>query len=573
MRNDMLKPVFNRLRLAVQTLAIAYLDPWFANRHPGPLLLFAIRLLGPIIRQLQPNDRWSLPAFVPSWIRLLNVPSPAPAGPPKKIFMFCCYRGQFTLELIAALLLAWRGHQVTLGYFPKLRSPIKPPLGDSPGVAEFLHATLGPVADLTRGRVRCVDISDRIGKSPVRDEAFLEQQVRSDVVMTVRMERLDLDDPDVLSAFEHFRSIGRDAQSAAWSWFKEEGHQFDIVLLGNGASFENAQLLHVAKSCGIPVTTYEKFAFSKARTVTHGAPFFSFDDLDVLLEESSRVRLDQADVRRLVCERAWNLLNQRKTSSGMAWGWQYQKGTLSLRDVELLGRFGLERDGFVLVCPNVPFDAGYGAWLTIFPSMRDWLERSVKYLLANSDLTIVIRAHPAESRPTFDREKVSRILADAGIESPRVVVLPGDSDVNTYDLMPLCSFGLVFASTTGVEIAMHGKPVIAGADVYYARCGVTLQADSEDAYFRQVDLAVSGIKQSDAASELAAIVYALFHHNLQWPYPYDKPSQVVALSPAELPMDPRIADYVRTLDIMTMTTNEFRIALPEVIDLSTSPWK
>jgi len=563
-----------RIRLSMQTWAIQILDPIFANRHPGRSLILMVRFLGPLIRQLQPNDRWNLPAFVPCWLQVLKQPSPPLQGAAKNIFIFCCYRGQFTLDLVLAILLAWRGHKVVLGYLPKLRSPIKTPLKDSSGAAAYLNAALAPIEILSSGRVRCVDLSDCIGKSALRDKEFIERQIHSDVVMKIRMERLDPDDEEVRAAFDFYRNVAEDAQSAAWAWFEKAGNRFDLLLIANGASFEAAQFLNVAKSKGIPVTSFEKFAFAKARTITHGAPFFSFDDLDVLFEEQHRIGLNQLNIRKSVCERAWLLLEQRRNSSGSAWGWQYQKSTRPLLDAELLDRLGLERQGFVLICPNVPFDAGYGAWLTIFPSMRDWLERSIRHLLSHSDLKIVVRAHPAECRPSFDREKVSKILADASIDSERVVVIPGDSDVNTYDLMPLCRFGLVFASTTGVEIAMHGKPVIAGANVYYARCGVTLPANSEAEYFQQVSRVVAGVVEDSGAfrAERAALVYALFHYNLQWPYPYDKPSQVVSMPLADFPKSPRIHEYVRTLDVLAMTSAEYRAALPDIVDLRTNPW-
>ena len=574
MSDGLLWVLLTRIRRGIQTWAIENLDPMFAHRHPGRALIFMVRLLGPLIRQLQPNDRWSLPAFVPSWLKVLKQPAFPPPKVKKNIYMFCYNRGQFTLDLVLAFLLAWRGHKVVLGYLPKLRSPIKAPLQDSAGVAAYLHATLSPIEILSGGRVRCIDLSDCIGKTAVRDQDFVRQQVTSDVVMKVRMERLNPEDEEICAAFEMYRRTAQEAQSAAWAWLEAERSHCDLFLIANGASYDGAQFMHVANSLGIPVVSYEKFAFAKARTITHGAPFFSFDDLDVLFEEGERIGLNQPDVRKSVCERAWQLLEQRRTSSGSTWGWQYQKSTRTLRDVELLDSLGLERERFVLICPNVPFDAGYGAWLTIFPSMRDWLERSIRHLLTHSDLKIVVRAHPAECRPSFDREKVSKILADARIDSERVVIIPGDSDINTYDLMPLCRFGLVFASTTGVEIAMHGKPVIAGANVYYARCGVTLPANSEAEYFQQVTRVVAGVEEDSGAfrAERAALVYALFHYNLQWPYPYDKPSQVVSMPLADFPKSPRIHEYVRTLDVLAMTSAEYRAALPDIVDLRTNQW-
>ena len=158
-----------RPRLLFQTLAIKVIDPLFLNRHPGHLLTAVIRGMGPLLRNLQPNDRWSLPAFTADWASVVDQPSPPLQGSAKTIFIFTCYRGQFTLDLITAFLLAWRGHRVVLGYFPKLRSPIKDPLRDSPGAQAYLHRILDPIEALTGGRVSCVDLTEHIGQAPVRD--------------------------------------------------------------------------------------------------------------------------------------------------------------------------------------------------------------------------------------------------------------------------------------------------------------------------------------------------------------------------------------------------------------------
>src|SRR5262249_20718526 len=145
---------------------------------------------------------------------------------------------------------------------------------------------------------------------------------------------------------------------------------------------------------------------------------------------------------------------------------------------------GLEvGERFALVCPNIPYDAGYESLLTIFPSMSEWLIQTVKYLASRTDIRIVVRAHPGEENPAFGDEKIHVILGRTNIDPRRYILLHGLHELNTYTLMGECDFGVVFSSTTGVEMAMHGKPVLTGARIYYSNRGFTVDATDRDDYF------------------------------------------------------------------------------------------
>ena len=556
---------YTRLRLLAQTAAIRWIDPHFVQRHPGRNLRRLIDTLAPAVRCLQPNDRWSLGVFVDEWVRLLDEPPLEPLPPGKRIFMFSCYRGQFTHDLVMALLLAWRGHTITFGYLPKLQSPIKDPLDDHPSATGYLEAVFARVTKRSGGRVHCIDLSQTAIEDAACDEAFLAAQLNANIVMRVRQETYDPADPQVVFAHRHYSRLGRQAQQLARAWLGRHREAIDLCLIPNGASFENAQFCHAAKALDIPVNTFEKFAFSKVRTITHGDAFFNFFDLDRIWSRRRELGFLDEPKRSIVRKQAWDLLDQRRNSAGNAWDWQYQKATRSHSEDELQRRFAIERGRFVLICPNVPFDAGYEGWLGLFTSMRGWLVETVEHLLAHQDLPIVIRAHPAETRPGFGREKLATILADAGLASDRLVVLPGDSDINTYDLMPLCRFAAVFASTTGVEIAMHGKPVIAGANVYSARCRITEPTPDRDAYFKRLSALATGPAIDDHENaEAAALLYFLFHYVLQWPYPYDKPSQITAMPLRRMPRHEFAETWCETLDVLTMTEQEFETALPRL---------
>lgn len=555
-----------RLHLFLQTATIQLIDPLFSRRHPGVVVRAFIRGMAPLIRCLQPNDRWNLGVFVGEWAKVLDVPPAKPLPPSKRIFIFSCYRGQYTHDLILALLLAWRGHVVTFGYLPKLLSPIKDPLADHPGAGGYLHAVLDGMAGRTNGRVRCIDLSALSGRTGTCDETYLAAQIRADVVMRVRQEKFDPKSPDVELAIQHYGELGRVSQQIALAYMADNRDAIDLCVIANGASFESGHFCHAARKLGIPVNTHEKFAFNKVRVVNHGDAFFHFSDLDRIWARRRELGFLDEPMRGYVVGKAWELLNQRRNSSGNAWGWQYQQGRQSRTEAQLREKLGIGKSQFALICPNVPFDAGYDGWLRLFPSMREWLVQTVEFLLRYDQLHVVVRAHPAETRPGYGREQIATVLEEAGLNSSRLVLLPGDSDINTYDLMPLCSFAAVFASTTGMEIAMHGKPVIAGASVYYARCGITVHAPDREAYFARLAELAAGAELGMANNaDDAAMLYFIFHYLLQWPFPYDKPSHITALPPKDLVSDPSIKDYIETLDVLAMEIFEYEEALPHLV--------
>ena len=108
--------------------------------------------------------------------------------------------------------------------------------------------------------------------------------------------------------------------------------------------------------------------------------------------------------------------------------------------------------------------------------------------------------------------------------------------------------------------------MLAGASVYYARCGISLPAENEAAYFDQLGRLAGAEPLPAADADAAAQLYFMFHYLLQWRYPYDKPSQIAALPPRLLADHPDLATWLETLDAMTMTAPEFEAALPRCTD-------
>lgn len=533
-------------------------DRFYRQRHPGPKARRVISLLAPVVLRMQPNDKWNLHVFAREWMKSLEQPPCPPLPTPRRLFLFTAYRIQFTQDLVLASLLAWRGHQVTIGYLPKLQSPIKEPLIDHPSAKPYLKAALSCIERMTDGRIRCIDLSDEVNEDAPVNEEFVESQCHADVVIRLAREALDPTDPAVSRALTYYSALGRMAQRIAWTHLSRHGSNYDLCLVPNGATYEGAHFCWAARRLGIPVNTLEKFAFRFVRVINHGDHFLAFGDLDEVWNRRRELGFEAEPFFSQACARARKLMDERRTSSAETWAWKYQRAQASDITATLSG-LGIGSDvPYILVGTNIPFDAGYAGLLTVFPSMREWLVATVSYLLENTELHVVVRAHPGESR--YHAERSEWTLAEAGVKSDRLVVIPGAIRVNTYPLMEHCKFGVVFSSTVGLEMAMLGKQVLLGTHVYYGRRGFTIDPMDRSDYFaklKSLTTSDTSLGVSPETAQQACLFHFIMHFVMQWPYPYDKPSSVAKRAPAELVTSPEITDYLPSLDALTVKPAEW----------------
>src|SRR5207248_5682060 len=113
----------------------------------------------------------------------------------------------------------------------------------------------------------------------------------------------------------YYGTLARAAQQAAWAHLSRAQDQYDLCLIPNGTTFEGAQVCHVAKRLGIPVNTFEKFAFRSVRIINHGDNFLAFDDLDLAWNLRGAAGYEDEPVYGRARARAMRLLDERRGNS------------------------------------------------------------------------------------------------------------------------------------------------------------------------------------------------------------------------------------------------------------------
>ena len=130
-----------------------------------------------------------------------------------------------------------------------------------------------------------------------------------------------------------------------------------------------------------------------------------------------------------------------------------------------------------------------------FESLRHWLLDAIEWARRTPDIDLVIRIHPAEVHiaihPT--REQMADVIAAHVAALPENVrVVAPDSPISSYTLMRAASVGLVYSSTSGLEMATLGLPVVAAAAAHFTRRGFTSDPSDRDAYWATVEALIAG---------------------------------------------------------------------------------
>ena len=102
-----------------------------------------------------------------------------------------------------------------------------------------------------------------------------------------------------------------------------------------------------------------------------------------------------------------------------------------------------------------------------------------------------------------------------------LLVIGSEDPRRSYPLMEACDVGLVLTSTTGLELALMGKPVVVAGTVHYRDRGFTLDPSSPEEFDKMVDRALDHAEELDADLDVeAARRYA---HALFFTWPMDFP--------------------------------------------------
>lgn len=252
------------------------------------------------------------------------------------------------------------------------------------------------------------------------------------------------------------------------------------VIVPNGTIQELGVAYRVAKFAGIPVSTYE-FSDQKDCIWMAQNDEIMRQNTDQLWATRKNKPLSVDERKRI--EGYYTAKVQGDLFENFVRHWQSsrRKGSEDVRRT-----LGLDQRPIALLATNVLGDSLTLGRQVFSTTMAEWIERSVEYFAGRPDIQLVIRVHPGEvlTHGPSMVDVVKKLMP----QLPEHIHLIGPLEqVNTYDLIEMADLGLVYTTTTGMEMALTGMPVIVAGVTHYKNNGFTFDPQSYPEYFNLLD--------------------------------------------------------------------------------------
>jgi len=458
------------------------------------------------IRKDRPRTRYNLEqlqATLPSAVAQARpYVEKAPKG--KRLLLFATLHYWVEQAAIIGLALRAMGHDVTVAYLPygDWRKDVNS--FDLRRQDLYSKRVLKPLT----GLVNTASLLE-VKPAPVLPENLVED---IHLVSTYDAQyTLQVEDVDENSELFRLR-LGRNDYAARVALAYMQNEQPDVVLIPNGTITELGAVYRVARHLGICTVTYE---FNDQREQV----WIAQDD------EVMRQRTDDlwaARGNRKLTEEQRKLIEELESArmGAKAFG----KSVRKWQDVETVGGeqlrkdLGLDDRPIFLLATNVLGDSLTLGRNTFAKSMAAWIAETVRFLAGKPEVQLVMRVHPGE-RLTHGRSMVDVVNEELPSIPEHIHVIGPMEKVNTYDLMDIASLGLVYTTTTGMEMSMNGIPVIACGETHYAKRGFTLDPQDWGEYCDMLENAINKPRRLSQKQIETAWEYA-YRFFFEYPLPF-----------------------------------------------------
>lgn len=410
-------------------------------------------------------------------VQVLPYVSSRPTG--KKIFFFASWHYWIVHTALCGLTLRGLGHDVTLGYLPY--GDYDKPIDNFDLRRQDLYTQ--HILKKARPLLKAISFLDLLPAHKIPE--VLTEAVRKVTIYDTQyaLQREDVTGNEPIYQLRRQRNL--EAARKAFAYFQK--HRPDVVIIPNGMIQEYGAVYEAARALDIPTSTYEFGEQDQRAWLAQNQPVMYFNEMDALWEARRTRKLDKE-------QRAWLesfLAARQGLSTGDKFAHLWQK-TDREGGAKTRAHLGLDNRPVVLLPTNVLGDSATLGRAVFSRSSSEWIERVVPFFANRHEVQLVVRIHPAETWTVGP--SVADIIRIVLPELPSHIHMIGPKEkVNTYDLMDIADLALVYTTHAGLEMATRGIPVLVSGGAHYRKRGFTLDADTWEEYFQELELALAGL--------------------------------------------------------------------------------
>ena len=457
------------------------------------------------------HDRWN---GLQRWLRAVDSSGRGEAGSGTKTLLFSTLPYWNDISLALATCLVSEGAEVHFVWCPWVNFDPKP------SVLARLHDRFSAhfPSSVQDPRLRVSNML-QLPRSDLSAQALqvAHEQSLIDTSYVLRRESLNLEgNKHHRAVFE--RRLNRNSLALRCLYPLLASGEYDAFLTPHGNLIEFGAGRRLAATMDIPTVTYEFWEEKQTIIAALGDPCVRLDTRAIW--EADEPHTLSAERR----SRMTQLMNMREGTTWNNFTVSYQRGDKQAAR-ELAERYQLENGKpTLLMCPNVAWDnLHWQAEGFPFTKMIVWVRETVRFLARRSDCNVLIRCHPSESTFGTNESVYDTIMEELKEVPQHMSIIPSEDDTNTYGLMDLADLGVVFVSTTGLEMTMRGTPVVCGGPAHYARKGFTVDARDKAEYFDALERLIRSprpFRLTERQIELAQCYMDVYLYGWTRPFPW-----------------------------------------------------
>ncbi len=291
----------------------------------------------------------------------------------------------------------------------------------------------------------------------------LGEWVESSIHSYFRNSRLELADPEVERVYRNFLAGGAVAVTGLTRLLDDFAPE--ILFLFNGRLSSTRIALELARRRGVRVVCHERGLLQESLMLFENSNCLALAPIKKLWQDWGHIPLTHQQLE--IISGYMRARQQGRNLSWRAFSPPPQDADQVRRNLHL----SPDRPLWVLFTSSDDEVIAEQDWRGPFSRQLDWIRATVAYAARHPEIDLVIRTHPntAGKMAVGDNLRQVEELLELQRQLPvnARLVMPEDP-VSSYTLMDLAAVGLVYQSTTGLEMACRGKRVVVASGCYFS---------------------------------------------------------------------------------------------------------